>query len=250
MKLEKLAQETPSVRQLMSWVVVGYPKYLEAVEKGLPFFTAEELTRIEKSEDYKNGLTVKQIDRILSEKGMIVKLPTFKKYVNLGLIPASTKRRRTGKGSAGLYPANVIRTINLIKYCLYANVDSFDAVVGDFKITALRLVEDSLEDGCLGFIEFLYHSWSDPRFKDEPQVVIKRIAQLLLEQEVIGEEKMNEVVETTDRVTEALYQAETTFFELQDLLKGIELTGTLGLLISLLSVKKRQNEAGHVERGN
>lgn len=43
--------------------------------------------------------------------------PTFRKYVQLGLVPRSRRVGRKGKhqGSVGVYPAGVVRRINLIK---------------------------------------------------------------------------------------------------------------------------------------
>ncbi len=231
MNLKELAEKEPGVRNLMSWMLLTDKEYLKDIEKGLPFFTADELQKLEKSEEYRQGLTFEDINGMLSEKGMILKLPTFKKYINLKLIPTSTGRRARGKGSAGLYPPGVIRTINFIKYVLYANIDSFETVVGRFETTALEVIENSFELGDLSIADFLAETKS--KFGEDPPTAIKQCVHELHEQEVITKEDMEEVTKTADAVNALIRDTESSFRNLLDLLDQIKVSGPLGLAMVL-----------------
>lgn len=54
---------------------------------------------------------------MLRAAGLRLSEPTFRKYVQLGLLPRSRRVGRKGKhqGSVGVYPAAVVRRINLVK---------------------------------------------------------------------------------------------------------------------------------------
>jgi hypothetical protein len=75
----------------------------------------EELTEIERS--WPEGLTSRQIVDLFETRGIRFSEATLRKYVQLGLLPRSVRVGRKGKhrGSCGLYPANVIRRVNLVK---------------------------------------------------------------------------------------------------------------------------------------
>jgi DNA-binding transcriptional MerR regulator len=74
-----------------------------------------ELVEIERS--FPQGLTSKQIVDLFETRGIRFSEATLRKYVQLGLLPRSVRVGRKGKhrGSCGLYPANVIRRVNLVK---------------------------------------------------------------------------------------------------------------------------------------
>ena len=77
--------------------------------------TAEALYKIESR--YCEGITSSQIIDLLSQYGMKISEPTFRKYIQLGLLPRS---RRVGvkgkhKGSYGVYPAETVRRIRKIR---------------------------------------------------------------------------------------------------------------------------------------
>ena len=120
MKLEQIALWDKSIRRLLSIVILHDKGYKVALKKGLPFFYAEQLEAIETDSP---GLTYREVDQILASKGMILKAPTFKRYVGLKLISGTERIERTEKGNTGYYPATVIRDINFVKYCLFAHVD-------------------------------------------------------------------------------------------------------------------------------
>lgn len=63
------------------------------------------------------GMTVQQIVEAFTAKGQKLTEATFRKYVQLGLLPRSVRVARKGKrrGSQGLYPATVVRQIDEIR---------------------------------------------------------------------------------------------------------------------------------------
>jgi hypothetical protein len=64
-----------------------------------------------------NGLAVQQIVDAFGQAGDHLSEATFRKYVQLGLLPRSVRVGRKGKhkGSQGLYPATVIRRVDTIR---------------------------------------------------------------------------------------------------------------------------------------
>ena len=63
------------------------------------------------------GMTTSQVLEWFSSRGMRLTESSFRKYVQLGLLPRSVRIGRKGKhrGSRGLYPATVIRQIDRIR---------------------------------------------------------------------------------------------------------------------------------------
>ncbi len=64
-----------------------------------------------------DGLTSAQIVELFRGRGIRLSEATFRKYVQLGLLPRSRRVGRKGKhqGSMGLYPAATVRRINEVK---------------------------------------------------------------------------------------------------------------------------------------
>jgi DNA-binding transcriptional MerR regulator len=75
----------------------------------------KELDRIER--DFSGGLLARQILEIFRPRGVRLSEATFRKYVQVGLLPRSRRVGRKGKhqGSRGLYPVEAVRRINAIK---------------------------------------------------------------------------------------------------------------------------------------
>jgi len=63
------------------------------------------------------GLSAGQIVEFFTPRGVKLAQATFRKYVQLGLLPRSRRVGEKGKhrGSHGLYPASAVRRIHLIK---------------------------------------------------------------------------------------------------------------------------------------
>ena len=78
-------------------------------------WTEDDLQKIE-AENPK-GMTVQQIVEAFTAQGERLTEATFRKYVQLGLLPRSVRVGRKGKhrGSQGLYPATAVRQIDHIR---------------------------------------------------------------------------------------------------------------------------------------
>jgi hypothetical protein len=77
--------------------------------------TEENFSEIEKSNP--EGLTTQQIVDVFSSNGEKLTEATFRKYVQLGLLPRSVRIGRKGRhrGSQGLYPSTVVRQIDIVR---------------------------------------------------------------------------------------------------------------------------------------
>jgi DNA-binding transcriptional MerR regulator len=75
----------------------------------------DEFDRLEES--FPQGLSAGQIVEFFAPRGVKLAQATFRKYVQLGLLPRSRRVGEKGKhrGSHGLYPASAVRRIHLIK---------------------------------------------------------------------------------------------------------------------------------------
>jgi hypothetical protein len=89
------------------------PTSTEENEDGL--LADRDLDEIERA--HAGGLTAAQVVDLFSKRGVKLSEATFRKYVQLGLVPRSRRVGRKGKhsGSMGLYPATVVRRVNAIK---------------------------------------------------------------------------------------------------------------------------------------
>ena len=78
-------------------------------------WSEEELEAIE--QDHSEGMSVQQIVEAFTARGTRLSEATFRKYVQLGLLPRSVRVGRKGKhrGSQGLYPATAVRQIDHIR---------------------------------------------------------------------------------------------------------------------------------------
>ena len=83
--------------------------------EGGSLLVERELAAIEKQ--HADGLTAAQVVEIFRARGLKLSEATFRKYVQLGLLPRSRRVGRKGKhqGSMGLYPATTVRRVNDIK---------------------------------------------------------------------------------------------------------------------------------------
>jgi DNA-binding transcriptional MerR regulator len=74
-----------------------------------------EIEEIERA--WPDGMTSRQIVDVFETRGIRFSEATLRKYVQLGLLPRSVRVGRKGKhrGSCGLYPAHVVRRVNLVK---------------------------------------------------------------------------------------------------------------------------------------
>src|SRR5947209_11672104 len=75
----------------------------------------DEFDRLEA--EHPQGLSAGQIVEFFAPRGVKLAQATFRKYVQVGLLPRSRRVGEKGKhrGSHGLYPAAAVRRISLIK---------------------------------------------------------------------------------------------------------------------------------------
>lgn len=78
-------------------------------------WSEEELAQLER--DHAAGLSTHQVVGQFAARGVSLTEATFRKYVQLGLLPRSVRVGRKGKhrGSQGLYPPTIVRQIELVR---------------------------------------------------------------------------------------------------------------------------------------
>jgi DNA-binding transcriptional MerR regulator len=88
---------------------------IEEPEVAMAQREADEYDALE--EQHAQGISAAQIVDFFAPKGVKLAQATFRKYVQLGLLPRSRRVGEKGKhrGSHGLYPASAVRRIHLIK---------------------------------------------------------------------------------------------------------------------------------------
>lgn len=106
-----------------------------------------DLVRIEKA--HVHGLTSAQILQIFQSRGMRLSEATFRKYVQLGLLPRSRRVGAKGKhrGSRGIYPCATVRRINSIKTLMAQSytIEDIQRRLAGFK-ERIDAVESALDD--------------------------------------------------------------------------------------------------------
>jgi len=101
--------------------------------------SAEEVEEIERQR--RSGISSQEVIALFQNRGIRLSEATFRKYVQLGLVPTSRRVGRKGKhrGSCGVYPISVVRRINLIK----------SMMMEDMKLEEIRdsflLVQNEIE---------------------------------------------------------------------------------------------------------
>ncbi len=82
---------------------------------GAAAFGERELVELERL--FADGISSAEVLRLFQDRGVKLSEGTFRKYVQLGLLPRSRRVGKKGKhkGSKGLYPASVLRQIVAIK---------------------------------------------------------------------------------------------------------------------------------------
>lgn len=110
----KISYYNTAERKVMNELMLLSERYQQAIDRGLPFYTENELKQI--IEKYPNGITWSEIDAEISSKGIILKKPTFRKYIQNKAIPPSIKYRSIKKGREAIYPPEIIIHINFMIY--------------------------------------------------------------------------------------------------------------------------------------
>lgn len=127
-KIEDLPKVGSSKRILMLQLMET-EMYEEDI-KGSAFFSSDELRSIEKT--YKDrGITKAEIMNKV-EKRLMLKWNTVKNYIQNDLVPRALRREKTEKGMISVYPANFIRHLNLVRYCLLSHKQSLQPIADLF----------------------------------------------------------------------------------------------------------------------
>ena len=144
--IKRLQKYDYQVRRYAMKHLLEMDRYKKSIEMGLPFYTREELDDIEKR--YPDGMTWKEIERELFQKGVILKRATFRKWVEAGLVPRPNGYKITSRGREAKYPASIIEHINFCRYLKYDkdSVVFFLMDVLDTRVNVLDAIIESLPD--------------------------------------------------------------------------------------------------------
>jgi DNA-binding transcriptional MerR regulator len=106
----------------------------------MDFLDLNEIERVER--ERAAGITSGEVVRMFEAKGARLSPSTFRKYVQVGLLPRSRRVGRKGKhtGSTGLYPVSVVRRIAVIKRMM-AEGYTVEDIRGSF-VTVANRIED------------------------------------------------------------------------------------------------------------
>jgi DNA-binding transcriptional MerR regulator len=108
---------------------------------------ADEFDRLEN--EFPQGISAAQIVEFFAPRGVKLAQATFRKYVQLGLLPRSRRVGEKGKhrGSRGLYPTSAVRRIHLIKSLMDEGM-TLEEIRGSFIFFRGQLdgVERSLDE--------------------------------------------------------------------------------------------------------
>jgi hypothetical protein len=122
-----------------------------------------ELDAIERA--HPDGMSSAQVVEVFRARGVKLSEATFRKYVQLGLLPRSRRVGRKGKhqGSMGLYPSTVVRRVNAIKQMMAESytIEEIQRSFLRFK-DEIEAVERGLKELFVGFERELRAPEFDP----------------------------------------------------------------------------------------
>ncbi|HWN71110.1 MAG TPA: MerR family transcriptional regulator [Haliangium sp.] len=122
---------------------------------------------------YPDGITAVQVVELFTSRDVRFSEASFRKYVQLGLLPRSRRIGRKGKhrGSMGVYPAKTVRRINEIKR-LMADGYTIEEIQAQF----LRFTDtlETLEEGFSELFSRLEEEVAEPRFDNQTRRSLTR----------------------------------------------------------------------------
>jgi hypothetical protein len=134
-----------------------------AGEQGEGLLPGRELDAIERA--HPDGMSSAQVVEVFRARGVKLSEATFRKYVQLGLLPRSRRVGRKGKhqGSMGLYPSVVVRRVNAIKRMMAESytIEEIQRSFLRFK-DEIEAVERGLKELFVGFERELKAPEFDP----------------------------------------------------------------------------------------
>ena len=121
-------------------------------DEGAGLLPVRELDAIERA--HPEGMSSAQVVEVFRARGVKLSEATFRKYVQLGLLPRSRRVGRKGKhqGSMGLYPSTVVRRVNAIKQMMAESytIEEIQRSFLRFK-DEIEAVERGLKELFVGF---------------------------------------------------------------------------------------------------
>lgn len=162
-------------------------------------FTTDELLQLERA--HPDGLSAQAIVEMLGERGVALAEATFRKYVQLGLLPRSRRVGRKGKhrGSHGLYPASVVARIVAIRQLMEGGL-----TLEEIQRSSVALANDveAVRGSSDAFLDKLERE-ATARMPQRAALVRRRIEQLRSQAEALVfrlEEAAEELCPATARV--------------------------------------------------
>jgi DNA-binding transcriptional MerR regulator len=131
----------------------------------------EELNAVEA--EYSDGISAVQIVEVFASRQVRFSEATFRKYVQQGLLPRSRRVGRKGKnrGSLGVYPAKVIRRINVIKSLM---LEGYTIEEIQSQFLQFTDVIERLEEGLQEAFGLFQADAESPRFDSKARKSIQR----------------------------------------------------------------------------
>jgi hypothetical protein len=134
-------------------------------------FADQDLSSIE--EEHPEGMTAAQIVDLFAARGLRFSEATFRKYVQLGLVPRSRRIGRKGKhrGSLGVYPAKAVRRINGVRRLMDEG-----RTIEEIQAELLRFADviETLEEGLGELFQRFEAELQSPRFDGKTQKSLRR----------------------------------------------------------------------------
>ncbi len=123
--------------------------------------------------EHPDGMSAKEVVEVFVSQGMRFSEATFRKYVQLGLLPRSRRVRRHGRrgGSQGLYPTSVVRRIIEIKRLL-AEDNTMEEIRQKFLCATSEI--DELEESFTRVFDRLERTISDLESTGEKVGLLRR----------------------------------------------------------------------------
>ncbi len=170
-----------------------------ASKKSAPegLLSEDELRQVE--EDYGAGITAVQIVEIFVSRNVRFSEATFRKYVQQGLLPRSRRVGRKGKnrGSLGVYPAKVIKRINVIKSLM---LDGYTIEEIQSQFLQFTDVIERLEESLTEAFGLFQADLESPRFDSKAR---KSIGKEIAEAEKFADELISRVNGLSKRLSQS-----------------------------------------------
>ncbi len=113
-----------------------------------------------------DGLTSAEIIRLFKSRGVKLSEGTFRKYIQLGLLPRSKRVGKKGKhkGSKGIYPTTIVRQITAIKHRMAEGL-TIEQIQRSWLRFRPRI--DSIESDIGELLDEMDHEVGEPHFDTE-----------------------------------------------------------------------------------